>query len=101
MVNRQRLLWTVATRRQLERWEVLVADRLRARQSFPEADVWAGEIEHHLALVAARNLLHGLDLPPASSVSIDATMRAELKEGRDLHEHLDRQHADLQHHAAS
>jgi hypothetical protein len=88
MVSRQRLLWTIATRRQLERWEALVADQLREQfASKPFADVWAGEIEHHFALVAARNLLHALDLPPVSGVSIDPIMRAELKEGRDLHEH--------------
>lgn len=51
------------------------------------ADVWSGEIEHHFALVAARNLMRALDLAPATSVSVNPTLRAELIEGRDLHEH--------------
>ena len=90
MVNRQRLVWTVATRRQLERWEPLVAAWVReglAGRQFAAADVWRAEIEHHFALIAARNLLHALDLAPAMTVSVDPTVRAELKEGRDLHEH--------------
>jgi hypothetical protein len=90
MINRQRLLWTVATRRQLERWEPLVAAALRAHMAEKQpdgADVWSAEIEHHFALVAARNLMQSLDLAPATSVLVDATLRAELIEGRDLHEH--------------
>lgn len=90
MVNRQRLLWTIATRRQLERWEPIVATVLRGKLAGrpPDgADVWSAEIEHHFALVAARNLMRALDLAPATSVSLDPTLRAELIEGRDLHEH--------------
>jgi hypothetical protein len=90
MLNRQRLLWAIATRRQLERWEPLVAAALRthsARQQPDGEDVWSAEIEHHFALVAARNLVRALELAPAASVSIHPTLRAELIEGRDLHEH--------------
>jgi hypothetical protein len=36
---------------------------------------------------SARNLFHALDLPSATSVPIDQTLREELTEGRDLHEH--------------
>jgi hypothetical protein len=32
-------------------------------------------------------LFRALDLPPATNVSIDGTLRSELIEGRDLHEH--------------
>jgi hypothetical protein len=90
MVNRQRLLWTIATRRQLERWEpvkaAIVLDFLRGRQ--PDGpDIWSAEIEKHLALVAAVNLLRALDLSPPTAVSIEPILRAELKEGRDLVEH--------------
>ena len=90
MVNRERLVWTVATRRQLERWEPLVA--LSVRRSFDDqqlekADIWAAEIEHHFLLIAGRHLLQALDLDPMSNVSVDPTLRNELKEGRDLHEH--------------
>ena len=90
MVNRQRLLWTIATRRQLERWEPFVAEAVRrglASGQLDSADVWSAEVERHFALVAARNLLHALDLEPPSNVAINPTMRAELKEGRDLVEH--------------
>jgi hypothetical protein len=90
MVNRQRLLWAVATRRQLERWEPIVAGIVRdgfAERPPDGADVWAAEIERHFTLVAARNLFRALDLPPASGVSVDPTVRAELIEGRNLNEH--------------
>ncbi len=92
MVNRQRLLWAIATRRQLERWEPIVAAinrELLAERKPARADVWSAEIEHHLALVAARNLLRALALDPASSVPVDPTMRTELLDGRNLHEHWD------------
>jgi hypothetical protein len=49
--------------------------------------VWAAAIEHHFTLVAARNVFRALDLQPASHVAIDPTVRNELIEGRDLHEH--------------
>ena len=88
MVNRQRLIWTVATRRQLERWEPLVASVVRMDALVPDcAHVWSAAIEHHFALVAARNVFQALDLIPASRVSVDPTLRFELIEGRDLHEH--------------
>jgi hypothetical protein len=91
MITRQRLLWAIATRRQLERWEPIVAtllrDELAGRRPANGADVWSAEIERHFALVAARNLLRALALPPASSVSIEATLRDELIEGRNLNEH--------------
>lgn len=77
-------------RRQLERWEPIVAEhvrRLMANRQLDGADVWAAATEHHFALVAARSLLRALDLPPASNVAIDPTVRSELAEGRDLHEH--------------
>jgi hypothetical protein len=90
MLNRQRLLWAVATRRQLERWEPIVAAVARhqiANRRPAGKDIWSAEIEHHLALIAAHNLLQALDLAPATSVLVDATLRAELTEGRHLHEH--------------
>ena len=90
MVNRQRLLWTIATRRQLERWELYVAAALLRSMEGREldsTDIWSAEIEHHFTLVAARHLLRALELEPVTRVSIDPTLRAELIEGRDLHEH--------------
>lgn len=79
----------MATRRQLERWEPLVAAHVRSQwggSPFPSALVWEAATEHHFALIAARNLLRAIDLP-GSGVSVDATTSAELIEGRDLHEH--------------
>jgi hypothetical protein len=94
MVNRQRLLWAIATRRQLERWEPYVAASVRegfARRGgdIPSADIWAAATEHHFTLIAARNLMRALELDPASRVAIDPIMRAELIEGRNLNEHWD------------
>jgi hypothetical protein len=85
MINRQRLLWAIATRQQLERWEPYVAAAVRD-DGLSDSDIWAAEIEHHLALVAARHLIQALELAP-TGVSIDPTVRDELVEGRDLHEH--------------
>jgi hypothetical protein len=90
MVNRQRLLWAIATRRQLERWEPIVAALVRdgfASRPLAGADVWSAEVERHFALVAARNLFRALDLPPRTNVTVDSTLRSELIEGRDLQEH--------------
>jgi hypothetical protein len=83
-VNRQRLLWAIATRRQLERWEPIVAADLRddfAGRERSSERIWAGAIEHHFTLIAAHHLLVALDLPPASGVKVDPTLRAELTEG--------------------
>jgi hypothetical protein len=92
MVNRQRLIWTIATRRQLERWEPYVAAAVRADFACPRgeisgSDIWAAATEHHFALIAGRHLLTALELEPPSAVTLDPTIRAELIEGRDLHEH--------------
>src|SRR4051794_39310195 len=92
MLNRERLAWAVATRRQLDRWEPLVAENVRRSfedRQLDDADIWAAQVEHHFALIAARHLLQALDLEPRSGVAVDPTVRAELKEGRDLHEHWD------------
>jgi hypothetical protein len=90
MVNRQRLVWAVATRRQLERWERIVARIVLGgfAGDKPEGlDVWSAEIERHFALVAGRNLLRALELDPPSTVAVEPTLRDELREGRDLQEH--------------
>lgn len=95
---RQALLWASAVRRQLGRWEPLVAKHCRVmndRSLSPKPavpttmtteEMWQGEIERHFLLVAAHDLLKAIDLldaPPA----VDATVRAELTEARDLVEH--------------
>jgi hypothetical protein len=90
MLHRQRLLWAIAARRQLDRWESILAARARVRLAGgpPEdATIWEAESEHHFALIAAHHLLTALDLPPSSHVPVDQTLRDELTEGRHLHEH--------------
>jgi hypothetical protein len=88
-VRRQRLLWAIATRRQLERWEPYVAEGVRhgGTSAFDDRNIWLAETEYHFALIAARHLIQAIELAPRSSVSVDSTLRAELIEGRDLHEH--------------
>jgi hypothetical protein len=90
MCNRQRLLWAIATRRQLERWEGIVAPIVReglANRQPGGAAVWSAEIERHFTLVAGAHLMRALALPPAAKTPVDKTLRAELIEGRDLQEH--------------
>jgi hypothetical protein len=91
MLSRQRLLWALATRRQLERWEIYVArDVACVQQGAPEledVDLWAAEAEHHLLLVAARNMIGALDLPPKSTIEIDANLYDDIVEGRGALEH--------------
>jgi hypothetical protein len=87
--TRQVLLWTVAARVQLERWEGLLSDwigRELIEQPFPDRDIWRTQYEWHFCLIAARNLLGALDLldPPEP---VDQTLRDEIIEVRDLNEH--------------
>lgn len=90
-LNRQLLLWAVAARRQLERWEPLVAAHVRANLGggprLPDAEIWQAQIEHHFALVAARNLLHAIDLANDYRIPLQPILRQELIDGRDLLEH--------------
>jgi len=92
MVWRQRLLWAQATRRQLGRWERLVAIAVRRdldKRESVDGAFWLAESEHHLLLAAARSLLRALELEPQSAVISDTVMRDELQEVRDLLEHWD------------
>ena len=63
------------------------ASRARSWAAFESAAIWHAAIEHHFVLVAARNLVQALELDPPTSVVLDATMRAELVDGRNLLEH--------------
>ena len=92
MVNRQRLLWSVAVRQELERWEPYVARNVHLhlvdkRPGLAGDEVWQAQIEHHLLLVAANNLLTAIDLKGPHSVRVQQTTRDELVQARDLHEH--------------
>jgi hypothetical protein len=97
------MLWALATRRQLERWEPLVAaavlDGFAGRQS-ADTDVWSAEIERHLVLVAARNLLRALELPPVSGRRgrRDAARRAHR--GSEPARALGQEHAPVQRESA-
>jgi len=100
MSERQALVWAAAARRQLARWEPLVAKhclvllepQLDPPPAHPTAmtttEYWQGETERHLLLVALRHLVVAaglMDQPP----SMDADVVAELREVRDLNEHWD------------
>jgi hypothetical protein len=56
--NREVLLWAVATRRQMERWEAIAARWVAGQFGMAEPSdspgIWQAQIEHHLALVSAR-----------------------------------------------
>jgi hypothetical protein len=87
MINRQRLLWAIATRVELERWEPYVAAAVRDKPPLTGAEIWQAATEHHFTLVAAWHLIDAVDLAPTRTIPIDPTLRAELIEGRHLHEH--------------
>jgi hypothetical protein len=91
MLSRQRLLWALATRRQLERWELYVARDIASvfqdRPSLEDADLWASQSEHHLLVIAARNRIGALDLPPKSAIEIDVDLRDDIVQGRGALEH--------------
>lgn len=86
-INRQLLLWAVATRRQLNRWERLVAAYVKSRianaEPYADASVWEAQTEHHFCLIAVRHLLTAIELD-GSRIPVEAALRAELIEGRDL-----------------
>lgn len=92
------VVWAGATRRQLERWEPLVAwDWLVRNQGnmvhppdppieMSLTNVFRAQTEHHFLLIAAGQLvkaLRMLDPPPV----LDSTVADELTEARDLNEH--------------
>jgi hypothetical protein len=89
-VNRQLLIWAIATRRQLGRWEALVAANLRADLKggqVPDALIWEAATEHHFLLIAAHHLVRTIDKLSEGEFRLDRIVHDELKEGRDLHEH--------------
>lgn len=97
--EREGALWAAAARRQLERWEPLVAKNLlqsrrdgstdrenRLRIAMSMLENWQGETERHFLLIATAQLVKALkmlDQPPA----IDPTVADEVREVRDLTEH--------------
>lgn len=100
MPARQTATFCAATRRLLERWELLVAKYTqmsgeRHRTPTPEIltvmgthEYWEGETERHLLLVAVCNVLKAiklLDDPP----TVAPDVARELIQARDLNEHWD------------
>jgi hypothetical protein len=87
---RQVLVWTVATRVQLERWEPLVAAHVKKdlvkETEFPSVGYWQMHYEWHFCLIAARNLIGALDLLD-SPIAFEQIVRDEIIETRDLNEH--------------
>lgn len=98
--ERQALLWAAAVRRQLGRWEPLVAKHLLTTlepsmiPAPPVAttmggdEIWQGDVERHFLLIAANNLLKSIPLmeqPPA----VDPILQAEIQETRHMVEHWD------------
>ena len=89
-VLRELLLWSVACRRQLDRWEACVAEITRlgfANEELPGPLVWETSTERHLIFVSARNMIRALDLSDADLV--DPHLKDTLRVVRDLHEHWD------------
>ncbi len=83
------LLWAVATRVQLGRWESVSADKNRQTMygiTLPRPSYWQGQYERHFCLIAARNLIGALGLlePP---LAVDQVLRDEITEIRGLNEH--------------
>ena len=88
MPHRQALLWCVAARRQLDRWEAVVARIVRGASSGlpPGPLVWEAESERHLALVAVRSTLRAAKL---AGMETEVALETDLNNLRDLAEHWD------------
>lgn len=82
------LLWSVAARRQLDRWEPLVETFIRsllAKTEMDPASIWQGEAEYHFLLVALNHMIEAADIK--STVAFDQTFRDEIIDTRHLLEH--------------
>lgn len=88
--RRQVLLWAVAARRQLDRWEPLVARYIWSRYDrgtpMPSHQIWEGETEHHFTIVAFDHMLEALKLW-STPVAIPSIVKQEVAEVRDLVTH--------------
>lgn len=86
------LRWCLATRRELDRWEELLAQfgmLLQKNEKPPGALAWELRMEHHFALVAADNLRRALNRVNHTGFLKDLHHDLELL--RHLHEHWDQQ----------
>lgn len=94
MQNRQLLLWLVAARQQLRRWEATLADVLRDElhnRRAPGHSIWQSEVDKHLALVALNNVLRAIDNADGRYTSMDEEIARDIRNQRDLHEHWNEQ----------
>src|SRR5262249_7294102 len=89
-VARQQLLWALATRRQLDRWEALVARSVCAGlgwgPSLTSEAIWQAATEHHFALIAAHHMMRSIALP-GSRIALPQALAHDIRDGRDMHEH--------------
>lgn len=89
---RQMVLWTVATRQALERWESSVASaihfELYEQHKPPGRLVWLAEIDRHFTFVAAHNLIRAVRLI-GLEVKVDEDLEAAVTQHRHLLEHWD------------
>src|SRR5437868_1691407 len=98
MPPRQSLVWASAVRRQIGRWEPLVAKHTlmaiepnlvpppATRTTMTCAEHCQGETERHLLLVAAWNMLQAAELLRAPP-NLDGSVKDELRQARGLVEH--------------
>jgi len=94
MQNRQMMLWIRGTLRQVRRWEIALAVNIRAQlanQSPEPHEIWDAQIERHLALVAANNLLRAIDNADGRFTTMPGDMARDIRNQRDLQEHWDEQ----------
>ena len=94
MQNRQMMLWILATRRQVRRWEIKLALNVKASLANERPDrreIWAAQIEWHLALVAANNLIRAIDNADGRFSEMPSGLARDVRNLRDLQEHWDEQ----------
>lgn len=95
MQDRQVLIWVIATRHQVRRWEIVLARWLKADQqsatSADPSDVWHAQIEWHLALVAANNMVRAVTNTRGRISAIPEDLATDIRTHRDLQEHWDEQ----------
>jgi len=89
--DRNVLLWSVASRTQLDTWEALVAANIAnsfgSTLETPPSALWQAKIAHHFTLVAAAHLLTAARTLAPELKGVPHEQRLEIEEGRDLMEH--------------
>jgi hypothetical protein len=96
LIHREVLIWVIGARRQLDRWEPLVARHTALsmlKREVPGRLAWDLDIEHHLAIVACGQLRSALDAADGKIEPMPAALAGELTMLRNLHEHRDENRA--------